>query len=163
MDSCYAQLAERFPTVLAGFERGSVALHDPKRPGAGVTVSYALGPICASISLYDRDLDNIPEGPRSSVIYGEANRELAVLGERVERGLYESVHIIDQLVTSGAREAEQFFAIEYEFQRGDEAIGAGVYLTGHDGLIVRLTLEHTEGRTGAARALVRALGAFLGA
>jgi hypothetical protein len=151
------------PDQFAGLRRLETAPHPPERPEMGVSVAYGKGEVTGRVALYDRGLSNIPDGPESSTIYDEINRVLADLGERVEIGMYQGAHIIDQYLTRQSGCGVNFFCVEYEYRLRSQRIGAAVCFTGHDGLIVMVSCEQPlpSADTETRRAFVADVAAFL--
>ena len=129
----------------------------------GASVAYGKGEFTGRVALYDRGLDDIPDGPESSTIYDEINRILADLGERVEIGMYQSAHIVDQYLTRESGCRVNFFCVEYEYHLHGERIGASVCFTGHEGLIVMVSCEQKlpSADTDTHRAFIADVAAFL--
>ena len=154
--------AAALPDQLAGLRRRETAPY-PHRPETGVSVAYSSGEVSGRVALYDRGLDHIPDGPESSVIYDEINRVLADLGERVEIGMYQSAHIIDQYLTRGSGDRVNFFCVEYEYHLYGERIGVAVCFTGQEGQIVMVSCEQPlpNADTDTRRAFIADIAAFL--
>lgn len=155
--------AAALPDQLAGLRRLETVPHPPERPEMGVSVAYGKGEVTGRVALYDRGRSDIPDGPESSTIYDEINRVLADLGERVEIGMYQGAHIIDQYLTRESGNRVNFFCVEYEYRLRSQRIGAAVCFTGHDGLIVMVSCEQPlpNADTETRRAFVAAVAAFL--
>ena len=154
--------AAMLPDQFAGLSRRDTAQH-AQHPQMGVSVAYGKGEITGRVALYDRGLDDIPDGPESSTIYDEINRVLADLGERVEIGMYQSAHIVDQYLTRESGCRVNFFCVEYEYHLHGERIGASVCFTGHEGLIVMVSCEQKlpSADTGTRRAFIAVVASFL--
>lgn len=150
MESCSNRLdAEMLPDELAGLNRGRTTLRHPERPEAGFSVAYQRPGVKARVTRFDRGLDDIPDGPQSAVVFDEVNQVLADLSERVEIGMYDGVHIVDQYITDASLGAPQFSCVEYEYRRRGEQVLAAAYLTGHQGQIVKATLEQAPAHADA--------------
>ena len=151
------------PDQFAGLRRLETTPHPPERPEMGVSVAYGKGEVTGRVALYDRGLSDIPDGPESSTIYDEINRVLADLGERVEVGMYQGAHIIDQYLTRESGCRVNFFCVEYEYRLRSQRIGAAVCFTGRDGLIVMVSCEQPlpSADTETRRAFVADVAAFL--
>ena len=154
--------AAALPDQLGGLSRRETAQH-AQHPEMGASVAYGKGEITGRVALYDRGLDNIPDGPESSTIYDEINRVLADLGERVEIGMYQSAHIVDQYLTRESGRSVNFFCVEYEYHLHGTRIGAAVCFAGHEGLIVMVSCEQPlpGADTDTRRAFMADLAAFL--
>lgn len=155
-------MAATLPDQFAGLSRRETAQH-AQRPEMGASVAYGKSDVTGRVALYDRGFDDIPDGPESSTIYDEINRVLADLGERVEIGMYQSAHIIDQYLTRESGCRVNFFCVEYEYHLHDERIGASVCFTGHEGLIVMVSCEQKlpSADTDTRRAFIGDVAAFL--
>ncbi len=159
--------AAMLPGQFAGLARRETAQH-AQHPEMGASVAYGKGrgkgEVSGRVALYDRGLDDVPDGPESSTIYDEINRVLADLGERVEIGMYESAHIVDQYLTRESGCRVNFFCVEYEYHLHGERIGASVCFTGHEGLIVMVSCEQKlpSADTDTRPAFLADVAAFLG-
>jgi hypothetical protein len=145
----------RFGRELAGFTAAYVCDYEGKVPGLGKSIAYSGGQTGeATLYVYDKQQNNIPDGPESQEVYDEfqiAIRDVFYLAERNGH----SLKLLEIYVTGSPAVGAQFLCAELQLldERGEHL--TCVYMTGAKGryLKLRMTLPRVEQASLVARTL----------
>jgi hypothetical protein len=135
-----------------GFTRGKIIDNELAQPGYGYTIAYHGGPQGeATIYIYDKGYDDIPDGPVSEVVLTEFDQATQEALSLQPAG--RSLELVDRYGTGSPERGREFLCAVFVVRDGLEPRRSYLYLTGANGNFVkiRITLHTNDAADPTAR------------
>lgn len=159
-----------FPQNIGKFVRGNTRDFESDNPGLGSSVAYHRPGVTTTVYVYDRQLTNIPDGPRSNPVRTELDSALEEIAELVRRGNYQSWKPRQTGEFRSASPGSGFRFAVLTIRRDGRVTDSYVFVTALAGKFVKVRITAAAGTfgledakrfvTALAKALVRRPGAI---
>ncbi len=128
------------PSELAGFQRGTIIDNEPRSKGLGISVPYTAPGVQATVYIYDRGIQSLPDGFEAPAVQEQAQQAVRDIFIT-----YTEVHELKKLAP-GVGSCSKFLRAEFSYinprSNPAELLHSYLYVGGRKGNFVKIRITH---------------------